>query len=273
LKIGKYQTAEGIVCSPEVDAVRYGSIQRKYVGIEEKALDYKRVASFSTSQKTESASMHDSVVRSIISPGKRFLPMGFTSSISTSTRWDSRNRGSHKIKASNVFDQRRVFSARKIWPKAALQQYKPRNSVDTKIISVTSGTKPGPQWCPAGLTHTQKRRVQRLRALEIMEKITEKKCDKWFSRDRPMVPPNMTWKVKLIIIDENRNVDDTIVAQNSKNSRDAYPDGDVIKKDNPSCITLTEASVDLQHGEILCLTDATVKWRQRFFFDKERFIT
>jgi hypothetical protein len=96
-----------------------------------------------------------------------------------------------------------------------------------------------------------------------MEKITEKKRDKWFSRDRPMVPPNMTWKTKRIIIDENRNVDDIAAAQNSKNSRDASLDGDVIKEDNPSCITLTEASVDLQHGEILCLTDATVKWKQR----------
>jgi hypothetical protein len=91
-----------------------------------------------------------------------------------------------------------------------------------------------------------------------MEKITEKKRDKWFSRDRPMVPPNMTWKAKRIIIDENRNVDDIAAAQNSKNSRDASLDGDVIKEDNPSCITLIEASFDLQHGEILCLTDATV---------------
>jgi hypothetical protein len=100
-----------------------------------------------------------------------------------------------------------------------------------------------------------------------MEKVTEKKRDKWFSRDRPVVPPNMTWKVKRIIIHENRNVDDTVAAQNSKNSRDAYPDGDVIKEDNPSCITLTEASVDLQHGEISCLTDATVKWTQRYTED------
>jgi hypothetical protein len=190
LKIGKYQTAEGIVCSPEVDAVRYGSIQRKYVGIEEKALDYKSVASFSTSQKTESASMHNSVVRSI-SPGKRFLPMGFTSSTSTSTRWDSRNRGSHKIKASNVFDQRRVFSAREFRPKAALQQYRTRNSVDRKIKLVMLGTQQEPKWYPTGLTHTQKRRAQRLRASKIQEEIAKKKRTKCFNRDGPMVPPNM----------------------------------------------------------------------------------
>jgi hypothetical protein len=128
------------------------------------------------------------------------------------------------------------------------------------LISYTIDLAPS---CPAGLTHTQKRRVQRLRALEIMEKITEKKRDKWFSRNRPMVPPNMTWKAKRIIIDENRYVDDTVSAKNYKNSRDAFPDGDVIKEDNLSCVTRTKASVELQHGEILCLTDATVKWTQR----------
>jgi hypothetical protein len=54
-----------------------------------------------------------------------------------------------------------------------------------------------------------------------MEKIAKKKRDKWFCRDRPMVPPNMTWKVKRIIIDENRNVDDTVTSRNSENNRDA----------------------------------------------------
>jgi hypothetical protein len=29
------------------------------------------------------------------------------------------------------------------------------------------------------------------------------------------------------------------------------------------CISFTKASVDLQHGEIICLTDASVKWTQR----------
>jgi hypothetical protein len=34
----------------------------------------------------------------------------------------------------------------------------------------------------------------------------------------------------------------------------------LIKVDDPACIALTEASVDLQHSLILCLTDAHVKW-------------
>jgi hypothetical protein len=38
----------------------------------------------------------------------------------------------------------------------AVWQYRPRNSVRSIIMSVAPGTKPGPQWCPAGLTHTQK---------------------------------------------------------------------------------------------------------------------
>jgi hypothetical protein len=37
----------------------------------------------------------------------------------------------------------------------------------------------------------------------------------------------------------------------------------LIKADNPTCITLTEASVELQYGEILYLTDAIDKWSQR----------
>jgi hypothetical protein len=36
-----------------------------------------------------------------------------------------------------------------------------------------------------------------------------------------------------------------------------------IKEDNTPCISFTEASVDLQHSEIICLTDASVKWTQR----------
>jgi hypothetical protein len=37
----------------------------------------------------------------------------------------------------------------------------------------------------------------------------------------------------------------------------------LIKADNPSYITLAEASVKLQYIEILCLTDPIDKWLQR----------
>jgi len=69
----------------------------------------------------------------------------------------------------------------------------PSNSGGSK--SVAPGTKPEPQWCPRGLNHTQKRRVQRLRALEIEKEIAEKKRDKSFNEDRPIVP-QLVWKEK-----------------------------------------------------------------------------
>jgi hypothetical protein len=37
----------------------------------------------------------------------------------------------------------------------------------------------------------------------------------------------------------------------------------LIKADNPACIMLTEASVELQHSEIYYSTDASNKWLQR----------
>jgi hypothetical protein len=89
------------------------------------------------------------------------------------------------------------------------------------IKSVASGTKPGPQWCPKGLTHTRKRRVQRLRALVIQEEIAEKRCDEWFSQDRSVMPLKMTWRKKLITKEENKNADDAVIAQNSENNSDA----------------------------------------------------
>jgi hypothetical protein len=36
----------------------------------------------------------------------------------------------------------------------------------------------------------------------------------------------------------------------------------LIKEDNTPHISFTEASFDLQHSEIICLTDASVKWTQ-----------
>lgn len=96
----------------------------------------------------------------------------------------------------------------------------------SNIKSVASGTKPAPQWCPKGLTHTQKRRVQRLRTLEIKEEIAEKKHDKWFNQDKPMIPTK-TWKEKRIAAKENKNTDDTIIAENSKSDKDVPTDMDV----------------------------------------------
>jgi hypothetical protein len=65
------------------------------------------------------------------------------------------------------------------------------------IKSVASGTKPGPYWCPTGLTPTQKQRLQRLRALEVKKEIAKKKRDELFNQDKLMVPI-VTWRDKCI---------------------------------------------------------------------------
>jgi hypothetical protein len=45
-----------------------------------------------------------------------------------------------------------------------------------------------PRWCPPGLTHTQRRKLQRLRLHEKREKELEKKREEDFNSYRPMVP-------------------------------------------------------------------------------------
>jgi hypothetical protein len=44
--------------------------------------------------------------------------------------------------------------------------------------SVAPGTKSAPRWCPPGLSRTQKRRVQRLRTMEMTEKMEEEERDR-----------------------------------------------------------------------------------------------
>jgi hypothetical protein len=53
-----------------------------------------------------------------------------------------------------------------------------------------------PRWCPPGLTHTQRRKLQRLRVHEKREKELEKKRDEDFNSYRSMVPQRKKWKVK-----------------------------------------------------------------------------
>ena len=53
-----------------------------------------------------------------------------------------------------------------------------------------------PRWCPSGLTHTQKRKLQRLRNIEKKEQEKEKMRDEDFNRYRPMFPQSKVWKVK-----------------------------------------------------------------------------
>jgi hypothetical protein len=138
-------------------------------------------------------------------------------------------RGIRRFKAGGSSNQQKTFSAKYIEfaTKTTVCQYRPRYSGGSMIKLVEPGTKPRPQWCPTGLTHTQKRRVQRLRAPEIKEDITLKKRDELFRRDRSMVPPNMNWREKRITMEGNRNTDDTLAAQNFENNRDTPTDMNV----------------------------------------------
>ena len=53
-----------------------------------------------------------------------------------------------------------------------------------------------PRWCPSGLTHTQKRKLQRLRNKEKKEQEKEKMRDEEFNRYRPMFPQSKVLKAK-----------------------------------------------------------------------------
>ena len=55
-----------------------------------------------------------------------------------------------------------------------------------------------PRWCPEGLTHTQKRKLQRLRNKEKREQEAEKVSDEYFNKYRSMIPQGKAWQVKTV---------------------------------------------------------------------------
>jgi hypothetical protein len=77
-----------------------------------------------------------------------------------------------------------------------------------RIKSVSPGTDPKPQWCPAGLTHTQKRRVRRLQAIEIKEE--QKLGDLGFDKNKTVMSIKKAWRPKQVKVlasdDENRSL-------------------------------------------------------------------
>jgi hypothetical protein len=125
---------------------------------------------------------------------------------------DPKARGIRRFKAVGSSNQQKTFSAKYIEfaTKTTVYQYRPKYSGGSMIRSVAPGTKRGPRWCPSGLTPTQKRWVQRLRASEVRENIAKKKSNKWFNKHRLMVPPKMTWKKKCIVTEENINAEDMV---------------------------------------------------------------
>ena len=55
-----------------------------------------------------------------------------------------------------------------------------------------------PRWCLEGLTHTQKRKLQRLRNKEKREQEAEKMRDEHFNKYRPRIPKGKVWQVKAV---------------------------------------------------------------------------
>jgi hypothetical protein len=62
---------------------------------------------------------------------------------------------------------------------------------------------PEPCWCPAGLTKTQRRHLQKLRKKEIDEEKREEARGEWFNKAHPMTKPQMTWREKRLAQEEN----------------------------------------------------------------------
>jgi hypothetical protein len=244
LNVCEYQSAEGIIDNsktvniglgfvPEVAADRKRDGQLHQIGSDQfleeaspvprlhNGKDKAHVLSTTKSRKLDSVNTYaDSVTRSSISgPSMNMSPMDFKYSIAIFMQYvNSRSGGSQKTGPVGVLNRRRYFSAKdkSFVPKDTVPWYRSENSGGCRIRSVMPGNKSKPQWCPTGLTHAQKRRVQRLRASEIKEEIAEKKCIKWFNRDRPMVPPKMAWKKKCITVEENKNTNDVVSYENSE---------------------------------------------------------
>ncbi len=66
---------------------------------------------------------------------------------------------------------------------------------DTATIKTADPKYSMPRWCPAGLTRSQKRKLQRLRAKESQEK----EAEKTFNDTHPFYPPpQKKWRPKVV---------------------------------------------------------------------------
>ena len=142
--------------------------------------DKEFIVSSCTNQRSKSASSYADLFMGGCGPGA-------SRNFKSSTDWDLSNVRGQKFKASNAHDHQRGVSARdKIFAiKAEVRQYMPRDSGVTELSQLHQRLT-RPRWCPTGLTHTQKRRVQRLRAFEMKEEIAGKK--RLFDPEKSMMP-------------------------------------------------------------------------------------
>jgi hypothetical protein len=66
---------------------------------------------------------------------------------------------------------------------------------DTATIKIADPKYSMPRWCPAGLTRSQKRKLQRLRVKESQEK----EAEKTFNDTHPLYPPpQKKWRPKAV---------------------------------------------------------------------------
>jgi hypothetical protein len=91
----------------------------------------------------------------------------------------------------------------------AEQNKVPRAKIETRIEAGTSSWQPqnwtvrfpklialAPRWYPPGLTHSQRRRIQQMRAQKLKEDVAEKERDEHFNTIWHMFPTNQEWRVK-----------------------------------------------------------------------------
>jgi hypothetical protein len=55
---------------------------------------------------------------------------------------------------------------------------------------------PAPRWCPPGLTPSQRRRIQWMRAQRMREEAAKKERDEYFNIIPPVIPMRQEWRVK-----------------------------------------------------------------------------
>jgi hypothetical protein len=64
------------------------------------------------------------------------------------------------------------------------------------LKTIAPGTTPAPHWCPLGLTPSQGRRIQWLKAQTLREEAIEKERDNHFNAIRSVIPMKQEWRVK-----------------------------------------------------------------------------
>jgi hypothetical protein len=91
---------------------------------------------------------------------------------------------------------------------------------DTTFIKIPDPKYSMPQWCPSGLTRSQKRQLQRLRAKENQEK----EAEKIFNDTHPQYPPpQKRWKPKAVEINQTttKTENETTTSQLSAGTTDS----------------------------------------------------